>query len=306
MIRATLSCCIALFLTTAAFGQPQQPPADPAVREARALTNQGKLDEAMAAYRQMLDKSPDSFDANLGAGVVLDLQGKYDDARKHFTKAIDTAPSPQAKAQAMRSMAVSYAFAGDGKAAVKYEQPLYEQDLAVHEYNDAGEVADELARLLLESGDTAGAERWYRNGHDAALKDPDLKPDMKELWAFRWESAQARIAARRGDHKQAEEHVAAAKAIMDKTTLRGQEQFLPYIQGYVAFYSGDYKQAIADLRRGNQRDPFILSLLAQSYEKTGDKDQAAETYRKILGFNMHNPTNAFARPVAKRKTAGTL
>lgn len=306
MTRATLCCCIALSLTSAVFAQPQQPPADPAVREARTLTSQGKLDEALAAYRQILEKSPDSFDANMGAGVVLDLQGKYDQARKHLTKAIDTAPSPQAKAQAMRTMAVSYAFTGDGKAAIKYEQPLYDQDLIAKEYNDAGEVADELARILLESGDVEGAKHWYRNGHDAALKDSNLKQDANDLWAFRWESAQARIAARHGDHKEAEKHVAAAKAIMDKGTLHGQEQFLPYIEGYVAFYGGDYKQAIADLQKGNQRDPFILSLMAQSYEKTGDKEQAMETYRKILGFNMHNPTNAFARPLARQKTAGRL
>jgi tetratricopeptide (TPR) repeat protein len=42
-------------------------------------------------------------------------------------------------------------------------------------------------------------------------------------------------------------------------------------------------------------------LLAQAYEKSGDKEQAIEYYKKVLQVNGHNPTNAFARPIAKKK-----
>ena len=71
--------------------------------------------------------------------------------------------------------------------------------------------------------------------------------------------------------------------------------------GYVAFYLGDTKAAIANLLKADQRDPFILVLLAQAYEKSGDKTQAMEYYRKVLASNNHGPTNAFARPIAKKK-----
>ena len=45
----------------------------------------------------------------------------------------------------------------------------------------------------------------------------------------------------------------------------------------------------------------MLSLLAQTYEKSGDKAQAIEYYKKILTINLHSPTNAFARPLAEKK-----
>jgi hypothetical protein len=51
---------------------------------------------------------------------------------------------------------------------------------------------------------------WPRHG----LKEPDIKPARQDLWNFRWEHAQARIAARRGDQAEAQKHVAAAKAIL--------------------------------------------------------------------------------------------
>ena len=45
-------------------------------------------------------------------------------------------------------------------------------------------------------------------------------------------------------------------------------------------------------------------LLAQSYEKTGDATRAKEYYGKVMANNGHGPTNAFARPVARKKLAG--
>ncbi len=80
-------------------------------------------------------------------------------------------------------------------------------------------------------------------------------------------------------------------------------RFYPYLTGYVALYAGDYKTAIAELQKADQHDPFILSLLAQAFEKLGDNAQAMEYYRKVLASNAHNPTNAFARPLAKKKVA---
>jgi Tfp pilus assembly protein PilF len=74
--------------------------------------------------------------------------------------------------------------------------------------------------------------------------------------------------------------------------------------GYVAFYSGDYTTAITELQKASQDDPFILLLIAQSWEKTGDAMRAKEYYGKAMANNGHGPTNAFARPVARKKLAG--
>ncbi len=275
---------------------------DPAelIKQARKLNNEGHQDQALALYTQVLQADPNSYQAHLGVGIVLDLDGKYDDARKHFAKAIEVAP-PENKAQAMRNMAFSYAFERKAADAARYEQPLYDEDIAGKNYFAAGEVANELARIYLESGDLDNAQKWYAMGHEAGLRQSDIKPAGVDLWNFRWEHAQARIAARRGKRAEAEKHVVAAKAILDKGTNPQQAPFFPYLEGYVAFYLGDTKAAIADLLKADQRDPFILVLLAQAYEKSGDKTQAIEYYRKVLGVNSHNPTNAFARPIAKKK-----
>jgi len=171
----------------------------------------------------------------------------------------------------------------------------------VKNFFQQGEIADEAARVCIDSGDLDTAYHWYQVGHDTGLKEPDIKPARVELWNFRWEHAQARIAARRGNQAEAQKHVATAKTILDKGTNPEQALFLPYLQGYVAFYSGDYRTALEALLKANQNDPFIQCMIGQTYEKLGDKDKALEYYRKASAAISHNPTAAYAVPFAKKK-----
>jgi len=80
-----------------------------------------------------------------------------------------------------------------------------------------------------------------------------------------------------------------------------QAAFFPYLTGYAAFYAGDYARAVTDLQQANQNDVFIMSLLAQSYEKTGDVAKAKALYQKIMDATNHNPPMAFARPIARAR-----
>jgi tetratricopeptide (TPR) repeat protein len=100
-----------------------------------------------------------------------------------------------------------------------------------------------------------------------------------------------------------EKHVTAAKAILDKGTNPEQAQFLPYLQGYVAFYAADYKVALEELLKANQNDPFIQCMIGQTYEKLGDKDKALEYYQKASAAIFHSSAAAYAVPFAKKRIA---
>lgn len=273
------------------------------IKQGQKLNSEGKQDDALKLYQQVLDKSPDSFDAHLQSGIALDLKGSYVEAREHLTKAIDVASTDQ-KNRALRTLAVSYAFESNSKDAEKYEKPVFDALVAKSDFEGAAGVANELARIMLESGDINGAAQWYKNGYDTAMRKADMKEADKNLWAFRWAHAQARMAARRGNHDEAQKQVAIAKAALDKANNPDQAVFFPYLTGYVAFYGGDFKAAITELSKANQEDPFILVLLAQAYEKTADAVRAKEYYQKVLSINSHAPTTAYARPLARKKLAG--
>jgi tetratricopeptide (TPR) repeat protein len=289
-------------------------PLPESARPGQVLVREGKLDEALAIYKKALEGAADSLPLNNAIGIVLDLMGQGTEARKYFAKAIELAPNPQAKSAQERAMAMSYAFQADCQNTVKYEQLVIaywvtrEKDDATAFYQE-GEMADEAARVCIDAGDLDAAAKWYKAGHDYGLKQPDAGTTRKDLWEFRWEHAQARIAARRGNKAEAQRHVAAAKAILDKDdqlahgtgTGENQAQFFPYLTGYVALYTGDYKTALDDLLKANQNDPFYQCLVGEMYEKLGEKDKAMEYYRKAAATTNHNPPAAFARPFARKK-----
>jgi tetratricopeptide (TPR) repeat protein len=285
---------------------PQQQQADndpPFVKQARQLAHDGKLGEALTVYENELKSSPDSQDALIGAGAVLDLELKGAEARKYFQKAIDTAKDDEARADANRAMAMSWAFESNCQMAGVYEQKVLDFAKAKGDFTRAGEVANEAGRVCMDSSDVERGMLWYEEGHKLALQQPNITPEGKDLWDFRLENAQARAASHLTDDDDPQPHIAKAKAILDKGTNPQQAQFLPSLQGYVAYYTKDYKGALGYFQQANQNDPFIQCMLAMTYEKLGDNEHAMEFYKKAAMATGHNPAAAFAVPRAKKKLA---
>lgn len=306
LIRLALSTAVFALLFTS-FSTAQAPQSSPTPAAAanplaagQKLISEGKLDDALAFYQKALQANPAAWEAYLGMGAALDLKGDYNAARASIQKGIDAAPE-NGKVRALRAMAVSYAFTNSADEAGKYEEQAYKLQFAANDFSGAAGTADEAARIYLENDDLDKARLWYGKGHSIATTDTKLSEADKDLWAFRWESAQARIAARAGNKAEAQQHLTAAKAAIDKGTNPDQAQFVPYLEGYVAFYGGEYAAAISDLQKANQKDPFILVLLAQAYEKSGDQKNAMDYYHKVLQIYSHSPTGAFSRPLAQKK-----
>jgi tetratricopeptide (TPR) repeat protein len=294
----------AAFPSLALFGQAPAGQQQPEfIQQGQQLMREGKMEDALALYRQTLQSTPESLSANIAAGSVLDLMARGEEARNYFQKAIETADTPEHKAMAQRALAMSYAFEGNCQKSVVYEQQVFDYYGTVKNFFQQGEIADEAARVCLDSDDLDTAYKWYQLGHHTGLKEPDIKPARVDLWNFRWEHAQARIASRRGNRAEAEYHVTAAKAILDKGANPEQAPFYPYLVGYVAFYSGDFKSAVDELLKANQNDPFIQCLIAQTYENLGEKDKAIEFYHKAAAAISHNPPAAYAVPFSKKRLA---
>lgn len=247
-------------------------------------------------------------------GSQLDFQGKTVEARALFQKAIDNAHTGIVRANAERAMAMSWAFDGNCEKTTEYENKVIdywktqEQTQPDRAFYQEGEMADEAARVCLDTGDLDAAYRLYKEGHELGMNEPNLSAGRKDLWDYRWEHAQARIAARRGNKAEAAQHITAAKAILndmkekDPQLYAQQAAFLPYLTGYVALYTGDYNTALQDFQQANQNDPYIQALIGQTYEKLGDKSKADEAYRKAASeVRGHNPPAAYVHRLTKEK-----
>ena len=151
-------------LSAQAPGTEQQQPEF--IKRGQQLMREGKLDAALALYRQTLQTSQDSLPANMAAGSVLDLMGQGEEARQYFGKAIQVADTPEHKAMAQRAMAMSYAFEGNCKKTIQHEQAAFNYYGSVKDFFRQGEIADEAARVCIDSGDLDSAYDWYKTGHE--------------------------------------------------------------------------------------------------------------------------------------------
>ncbi len=307
-----LGLAVILALATPAFlpaqaGRGQEPSAN--LREATAFMKADKTADAIAAVKRELATNPNSA----AAANLLDTLGATAEARVVFQRRIEAAADPAAKAVAQRAMAMSFAFDGDAKNTVKYEEMVIaywvtrEAAEPQNAFYQQGEMANEAARVCIDAGDFAAAEKWYRKGTELGLKEPDPKTHPKSLWDFRLAHALARLAARHGDKAEAQRQIAVGRKILDSDPkmAEAQERYFPYLVGYVALYTNDLKTAEAELTKavaGLGNDPFMTSLLAMTLEKSGPADKAKELYRKAYDLaTAHNPPAAFVRPFARKK-----
>ena len=275
-----------------------QPEVSAQVQAAEKQLESGDVTGAIAGLEKIVTAAPTSYDARLILGRALDLQGGHKEAREHLEEAVKLASDEQ-RNTALTALGISYAFESKPDEAARYYQRAFDAALQRDDRNGAAGLANALARIYLESGNLQKAEEWYTTGYETAKEIPGLPAAQAALWEMRWHHALGRIAARRGNRATADEHAAVAKAALDKGVNENQRPFYPYLLGYIAFYSKDYKTAVAELLKGDQTDPFVLGLIAQAYEKLGEREKAEEYYRKVMTSTAHSINAAFARPLAR-------
>ena len=237
-MRYRLHVLALLVLSTAGCHQTAPlPPIDTVLAEAHRLDLDGQQDEAIGRYEEVLRRDPQSYAAHYGLGRALDLAGRYNAARRHFATAIALASDSDTD-QALRMMAIAWVFVGNvDEAASRYRQ-VFDRHMAAGRFSDASDVANELGRLYLEFGQLDHAETWYRTGHEAAVRQADRQPWPVDLADMRWAHAQARIAARRGQVRDARRLTTVVRTLLDKGGNKEQEIQYPYLVGYVDFYRG--------------------------------------------------------------------
>lgn len=309
-----VSAAVALTVTPAVVAGQGGRGGSASLQQATQLIRDGDDAGALAAVKRELETNPNSAQA----ANLLDVLGATTEARAILLRQIGQAPDAAAKAAAQRAMAMSYAFDGDCARTMEYEQAVIaywvtrEQIEPQNAFYQQGEMANEGARVCIDAGDLAAAEKWYRAGWTLGLKEPEPRTHPKSLWDYRLAHALGRIAARRGDAAEAQRQIANARQALDGDPAMAaqQERFFPYLVGYVALYTNDLKTAEAELSKtvamtGNQNDPFMNTLLAMTYEKLGDAAKAKELYTKAYRLaTSHNPPAAFVRPFVRKKLAG--
>lgn len=243
----------------------------------------------------------------------LDAEGNHTAARAIFQKLIDNAPDEAARAQVNRRMAMSYGYDANCAKVIEYEEKViaYHVTRRASDPQDAhyqeGEMANEAARVCHDHGFLDEAERYYRRGSELGNMEPEPRTHPKSLWDYRLAHALARINARRGNAAEAKRWIGEARKALDSDPkmAEAQEQYFPYLVGYVALYTNDLKTAEAELTKSSTQmsnDPFQVVLLGMTYEKMGNQAKATELFEKAFEMSSgSNPPNVYSRYFTRQK-----
>jgi tetratricopeptide (TPR) repeat protein len=281
-------------------------PKDPlvAIQLADALQAAGTLDRAREVLKTALELAPKSARAHWLLGGVLVRQAEYAKGRAELEVARANVTEGSAPIQVWFGIAHSYVYEGKHAKAVEVLQAYLPKYKAapipglpeVFIYNS-------MARIQLEGGDPETALATYEKGFTAVGEAKDLPDDQKKIWSGRLHHGRGRALARMGKHKEAWVEAEIVRARIEAGGEAGQ-RFVPayhYLAGYLKLEAGDTKAAIEHLKQAEEDDPFQQLLLAEAYEKAGDKVNARATYQKIVDSKQNNLERALAYPKAKKK-----
>src|SRR5687767_3596406 len=107
MSRLPFVCLAAVMLVGAPVWSQQNAPGQ--VEQALKTLASGDIDGGIAALERIIAASPASFEARLGLGRALDLQGRHAAARIHLEEALKIAPADE-RNTALTALGISYAF----------------------------------------------------------------------------------------------------------------------------------------------------------------------------------------------------
>ncbi|WP_322049292.1 tetratricopeptide repeat protein [Paraburkholderia sp. J67] len=277
--------------------------ATPAVSLADALAahSAGRLDEAQALYRVLIEHDPAQPDALHYLGVARHQQGDHRGALGLMDRALQHAPG-DAGCWSNRSLAAR-ALGLHGEAAENLREALRLNPGFADAHNN-------LALTLCDLGDLAGAVRHCRAalGLNPAFADARLNLGSVLARLGRYEEA---VACYREALAQAANDAAlhfnlanALRALGDDTTaIAHYRQAVEFAPGYAAAWvnlgtalgqTGDYREAESCYRQAVALEPNATNLvcLGASLGAQGRNDEEAPYYEQAL---QHDPEHADAR-----------
>ena len=159
-----------------------------------------------------------------------------------------------------------------------------------------------MARINLENGRLAEAMKNYEKGYES-VPGSNLPEDQKQTWLGRLHHGKARTLAKMGKHEEAWAEAETIKHMIEQGG-EGAKQYWPayhYLAGYVKIEAGEYAQALEHLKQADPNNPFDTMLLARTYEKLGQKDDAKKAYQRVVDSQWPGIERPLVYPEAKRK-----
>jgi len=234
-----------------------------------ALSRQGKLEEAIAAYREAIRIKPDSA-THLNLGTALQTRGKLEEAVTEFRTAIRIKPN-----YARAHYNLGNALRNQGKLAKA--EAAYRTALKLKP--DYAEAFYNLGTTLNDQGKLEEAIAAYRK---VIQIKPDLVPAHNNL-------ARALVLSPKRPRRDYDEGLVHARKAVELASKKG---FTYATLALAEYRLGHWTESVAANKRSlalkNGGDAINWFILAMAHWQKGDKDQARTWFDKAVVWMKQN------------------
>jgi tetratricopeptide (TPR) repeat protein len=232
------------------------------------------------------------------------IKGRYAKARATYEAVEKNLPKGSVPFAIRFGVTFSHLYEGNVDAALESLRTYLAEYKSGHLDQQFPEVFiwNAMARINLENGRLEEAMKCYENGY-ASVPGSNLPEDQKQTWRGRLSHGKARVLARMGKYQEAWAEAETVKRMIEEGGEPA-KQYWPayhYLAGYVKLQAGEYAEALDHLKQADANNPFDTLLLARTYEKLGQNEEAKKAYQRIVESQWTGIERPLAYPEAKRK-----
>jgi tetratricopeptide (TPR) repeat protein len=267
---------------------------------AELLMKTGRFDESIAQYRKALSIDPHFIGSHFGIASDLTFQGKHGQALAETQKMERAGRNDGDRRFAMFTRTVVLVDQGKTDEALKEMQRQYDLGARI---GDTAAMAGDLVSMgdiLLNAGRPDEAKKRY----DQALgiqEKSGLSSEVKEDAKLGHHYDVARVTLAKNDlqtaKSEAETYLNGGKEKENPARIRQAHE----LEGRIALKEKKYDEAIDHLGQANQKDPYVLYVIALAYQGKGDQNKASEMFKQAAeSYSLPTLNYAFIRAKAKQ------
>lgn len=266
---------------------------------AELLMKTGRFDESIEQYRKALSVDPHFGSSRVGIAADLMFQGKHDAAIAEAQKLYDAARDDGDRRTAMFAQVVTYVDAGKTAQALRRMEQLYALGSKTGDTAAMSGDAVSTGDIMLNAGRADEARKRYDQSL-SLVTGSSLPAEVKEDAKLADHYNKARVALAKNDlataRTEAEEYLKGAEAKQNDFRLRQAHA----LSGMVAQREKRFDDAIAELGKANQQDPYVIYMTALAYQGKGDAAKAkALSQQAASAYTLPTLNYAFVRTKAK-------
>lgn len=236
-----------------------------------ALRQEGRIEEAIRLFEDLLSSRPDDQEARRELGHALTLGGRYREAIEAYQNLAESSPAHW-QIEAARWQGLAHLYLGEIDSAL--ELNARESELARQSGDRAARVLAAWYRIhiLTELG-------RFREANSTFLEALDWAPDDIHILHHA-----GVMTARQGDAGSLRYQIEDLQKEVQRSGDETQMRRVYHLQAELALLQGEPKKALERIERANRLapHPFYRDVMARAHLALGNPKAAEEAYRDIV------------------------